>query len=345
MLPRVPPTILFVGNYLPGASRPVALDLADALAQAGYSCITTSDRVAQLPRLIDMVATATRRRAEYRAAVVDVYSGRAFLYAEVVCRTLKLLRKPYVLTLHGGNLPAFSAQWPGRVTRLLRGADAVTAPSGYLASAMREHRPDLVEIPNGVDLRRYRFRDRASIRPRLLWLRAFHRIYRPELAVAVLARLRAEFPEMCLTMVGPDKGDGALEATRALAEGLGVLDRVVLPGLIAKSDVPRWMDGADIFVNTSAIDNAPVSVIEAMASGLCIVSTRVGGIPELVRHEREALLTRADAPAMADAVRRLLEDPHLAARLSSGARRRAEASDWSRVVPQWVALLDGLRAA
>jgi glycosyltransferase involved in cell wall biosynthesis len=81
-------------------------------------------------------------------------------------------------------------------------------------------------------------------------------------------------------------------------------------------------------------------VLEAAAFGLPVVSTDVGGIPSLLRDGEEALLVpEGDAEAMAGAVRRLLEEPGLAGRLSAAGREVAERSSWERVRPLWEELL------
>ena len=84
-------------------------------------------------------------------------------------------------------------------------------------------------------------------------------------------------------MLGRDKGDGSLQASLQLVQELGLEGLVTIPGGVDPRDVPLYLDENDIFLNTSTIDNAPVSLIEAMASGLAVVSTNVGGIPDLVR--------------------------------------------------------------
>jgi glycosyltransferase involved in cell wall biosynthesis len=140
-------------------------------------------------------------------------------------------------------------------------------------------------------------------------------------------------------MVGPDK-DGSLATTQAYARDRGIAARVTFTGGIPKADVPRQFDRADIFLNTATIDNAPVSVMEAMAAGLCIVSTDTGGLPHLLTHDHDALLVPpGDAEAMAAAVRRLVGEPGLAERLSRNARATAEKHAWDRVLPLWEALL------
>jgi glycosyltransferase involved in cell wall biosynthesis len=334
-------SVLLVGNFLSeaGGNRGVCEELAIRLAAAGWHVTTTSRRAGKTARLLDMIGTAWRQRSGYAVAHVDVFSGPAFLWAEAVCGTLRIANKPYVLTLHGGNLPRFAMDHPARVRRLLQSAAAVTSPSRYLIDALSRFRPDIRFMPNGLDLSAYPRRVSAAS-PRLIWLRAFHRVYNPELAVRVLARLADRFPAARLTMIGPDKGDGALQHTERAARELGVFDRLDVRGQIPKSAVPDALAKADVFLNTTHIDNAPITVLEAMACGLCVVTTNVGGIPYLVTHERDGLLVAAgDAEAMADAVARVLADRALAERLSRNARLRAEEHDWAPIVAEWGALL------
>lgn len=336
-----PPTLL-IGNFLSSSTgvRSVCEDLAAQLSEARWTVLTASDKPGKLARVGEMLTTAWRRRNEYKVAHVEVYSGAAFIWAEVVCESLQLLGKPFVLTLHGGNLPSFGNRWPGRVRRQLSAAGAVTTPSPFLLEQMKGYRDDMRLLPNPISLPAYEFKQRAQVSPSLVWLRAFHEIYNPGLAPRALARLSNEFPDLHLTMIGPDKGDGSRQKTERLASELGVAARIELAGAIAKSDVAAWLNRGDIFLNTTNIDNTPVSVIEAMACGLCVVSTNVGGIPYLLEHERDALLVAPNDPAaMADAVRRLLTDPELTATMSRNARRKAERFGWEAILPQWENLL------
>src|SRR5579872_5469550 len=335
------PSVLLVGNFLSsaGGSRGVCEELALRLAAGGSPVVTASDKPARLHRLLDMISTVFKQRGSYRVAQVDVFSGPAFVWAEAVCALLHWLDKPFVLTLHGGNLPGFARRHPGRVRRLLNSASVVTTPSRYLLEKMSGCRADLRLLPNALDLGRYPFKLREAAKPSLVWLRAFHEIYNPSLAPTALQLLAKKFPQAHLTMIGPDKGDGSLDRTRRTAAELGVSGRLALPGAVAKTSVPRWLGQADIFLNTSHVDNTPVSVLEAMACGLCVVSTNVGGIPHLMEDGREGLLVPPnDAPAMASAVSQILAEPPIARRLSRNARARAEEHDWSVVLPQWQAL-------
>ncbi len=334
--------VLLVGNFLSSqiGVRTVCEELAERLAGAGWRVLTTSAKEERVARVIDMVKTAWLRRTDYRIAQVDVYSGAAFIWAEAVCMTLQLAHKPYVLTLHGGNLPVFAAHWQSRMRRLLRNAQAVTAPSPYLIERMRPYRDDLKLLPNALDLSLYRFRHRTSATPRLVWLRAFHEIYNPVLAVRVLGRIAERFPDATLDMFGPDKHDGSLEKTKATLRDLRLEHRANIHGRISKAQVSACIDRGDIFLNTSRVDNAPVSVVEALACGACVVSARVGGIPYMLSDEHDALLTPpGDDEAMANAVQRLLTNPKLVSNLSVNARQKSCLYDWSEILNQWRSLL------
>jgi glycosyltransferase involved in cell wall biosynthesis len=273
-------------------------------------------------------------------AEVDVFSVHAFFWAEAVCALLSELKKPFVLALHGGNLPQFSRTAKGRVSRLLSSAAAVTTPSRYLKDELKRFRSDIVLVPNALPLASFPFRERAKPSPKLIWVRAFHSTYNPSLAPRVLAALLPDFPDARLTMLGRDKGDGSLEETRRVAAELKVSSRLSLPGGVPNEEVARHLESHDVFLNTTDVDNTPVSVLEAMACGLAVVSTNVGGIPYLLTDGSDSLLVpRDDAPAMADAVRRVLTEPELAAALSRGARQRVMELDWSAVLPRWEELL------
>jgi glycosyltransferase involved in cell wall biosynthesis len=337
------PTVLLVGTFLSasGHSRSVCEDLAQRLLDSGWHVITTSSKPGRVARLIDMLRVVWRFRADYTVAHVDVFSGPAFLWAEAVCSLLQFLRKPIILTLHGGGLPSFSERWPKRVGRLLAKAKVVTTPSSYLYSQLRAFRRDLTLLPNAIDLEQYPFRLRQQPHPHLIWLRAFHRIYNPALASRAAALLNLEFPDLKLKMFGPDQADGSLSETRQVADHLRIVSSIEIVGIIPKSHVPAALNEGDIFLNTADIDNTPVSVLEALASGLCVVSTNVGGIPYLLKNEENAILVDPnDAEAMAKAVHRILTEPGLAERLSKNGRKRVEEFDWPVILVQWEKLIE-----
>lgn len=308
------------------------------LAKTGWTVRLASAKRPKLARIVDMITTIWTERANYEVANVDLFSGAAFNWAEWAAYLLRALGKPYVLTLRGGNLASMARKSPQRIARMLAGAGAVVAPSAFLGDVASSFGVDVRRIPNALRVEAYPYRHRVAPRPRLVWLRAFHEIYNPQLAVTVTAQLVTDLEGVALGMIGPEK-DGSLSRSMAAATQMGVTTQVCFFGPVPKDQVPNYLADADIFLNTTNIDNTPVSVLEAMACGLCVVSTNIGGIPFLLEHEHDALLVPPNDPAaMTAAVRRILTEPGLAGRLSANARRKAEQFDWSIVLPRWETL-------
>lgn len=336
--------ILLIGNFhshLRGNAG-VIEQVAAGLEQAGWIVSSASRSSGRLSRIADMLWTTWRARTRYRVAQVDVYSGNAFIWAELVCGLLRMLSRPYILMLHGGNLPAFAQQNDQRVRRLFEPAAAVIAPSAYLAEAMAQYSPRSIAcLPNSVDLGLYRCEIRTAARPKIVWLRRLHAIYDPAMAIETIVRLKASYPDVHLSMVGAEETPGMMAEMKALAARRGVSANIEFAGGAAKSEVGNWIASGDIFLNTASIDNTPVTLIEAMACGVPVVSTWAGGVPKLVSDGREALLVApGDAEAMANAVRRLIEDPALCEKLSRNGRAKAEGLDWKRVFPMWEELFE-----
>ena len=138
-------------------------------------------------------------------------------------------------------------------------------------------------------------------------------------------------------MVGPDK-DGSLQTTKAFAESIGVA--VNFTGQLAKEDWWQLASEHDIFINTTHFDNTPVSVMEAMALGLPVVSTNVGGIPYLLTDKENALLVPDnDDKAMAKVILDLLEDQEKVNLITRNARSFIAQMDWKAVKEEWKGVL------
>lgn len=304
-------------------------------------------------RTLDHLRDLAAWRVWADVAVLSVFSGRSFFLAGALSRWIRWLGLPQVQVLHGGGLAALLAARPKRARRLLRRADAVVAPSPWLAEAATalgpEGLPPVVVIPNVLDLSRYEFWARAGFAdpaaPRLLWMRTFHEVYRPELAVRTLAVLRRRGLEASLTMAGQDKG--LVGACRELAAELGVAAAVRFAGFLDPAGKREAFAAHDVFLNTNRVDNTPVTVLEALASGLPVVATAVGGVPHVLEHGAAGRLVPYEddgvtARALADEVASLAADPGAVAELSSAGRRVAERCGWDSVRRDWERLFGAL---
>jgi len=168
-------------------------------------------------------------------------------------------------------------------------------------------------------------------------VRSFSKIYNCELAVKILKALQEEEIPATLCMVGPDS-DGSLADVKALAKKLEV--NVTFTGKLSKADWIALSNDYTIFINTTNFDNMPVSVIEAMALGLPVISTNVGGIPYLIEHNQEGILVPPDSVTeFVAAIKQVASDSDLYERIITYARKKVEAYDWNLVKLQWKELL------
>jgi glycosyltransferase involved in cell wall biosynthesis len=331
------PRLCVVGPLLgcnPGRVTSQGEILATHLTAAGYSVTATSGAANRYLRLVEIVGTLVRSRRRIDTVLLQVYARRSFVVEDIASALARRFGYRIVMHLHGGAIPAFMARFPRWTRRVLSRADAMVAPSPFLCRAVAQQGWAASMIPNLIDVSAYSFRQRGPVSPRLFWMRSFHSNYNPVMALRVLQRVRQVLPEATLTMGGQDQG---LEpSVRREALRIGVADAVRFVGFLDLAGKRREGEAADIFINTNRIDNTPVSVIEACAMGLPVVSTDVGGIRDLLTDGVSGLLVPDDDPqAMADAVLRLVGDPQLAERLSTNGRKVAEASSWEQVQVQW----------
>ena len=122
-----------------------------------------------------------------------------------------------------------------------------------------------------------------------MWVRSIHAIYNPLMAIKVLNEVLKFSSNAELCMVGPIK-DNTIELINELIFKWNLQEKVTLTGKLEKKEWIKLSEEYDIFINTSNFDNLPVSLMEAMALGLPIITTNVGGIPFLINHNSTGIL-------------------------------------------------------
>lgn len=332
--------LLYLGNRLSkhGFNKTTIETLGLHLEQEGFGVYYASNKKSFPFRMLDMMWSVVLYSKQVSYILIDTYSTKAFWYAFVCSLLARLLNIKYIPILHGGDLPNRLKNNPKLCRMVFANAYKNVAPSGYLKQAFENAGfTNVVHIPNSIEIDKYKLKTRVELTPKLLWVRAFASIYNPEMAVKVLQQLQEKYPSATLTMVGPDK-DGSLQTTKAFAESVGVA--VNFTGQLAKEDWWKLASEHDIFINTTHFDNTPISVMEAMALGLPVVSTNVGGIPYLLADKENALLVNDDDDkAMTEAVLDLLNDKVRANHLAKNARTFIEQMDWQVVKQSWISIL------
>ncbi|MBZ5666512.1 MAG: glycosyltransferase family 4 protein [Acidobacteriia bacterium] len=222
---------------------------------------------------------------------------------------------------------------------VLSSVDKIVVPSGYLVDVFREFGLSASAVPNIVDLSQFRYRQRTPLRPHLVCTRGFSTYYSVDVVVRAFAEVKKEYPDARLDLVGGGPLEGDI---RKLVGDLN-LTGVNFTGVAPYKEIGKYYDQADIFINASWLDNMPLSVIEAFASGTPVVTTSPECMPYLVQHERTGLLSAVgDEKALAANVIRLLRDPALAMSLAQNARDASRKYTWEAVREQWLNTYRGL---
>ena len=333
--------ILYVGNIVSGHGKTATTveTLGALLQQEGFDVCLTSNKRNKLLRLLDMLWHVFKYRKQLEYVLIDTYSTTNFLYAYYVSQLCRRFKIKYIPILHGGNLEQRLQHSKAKSEAIFHHAYVNVSPSLFLKSVFEKYGYTNVQyIPNNVEIKDYPFTKRSKVEAKLLWVRSFAEIYHPQMAVRVLHQLQASGVEASLCMVGPEK-DNSFAQTQALVKQLNV--DVTFTGKLSKSDWISLSKDYDIFINTTNFDNTPVSLIEAMALGLPIVSTNVGGIPYLINDGKDGLLVTADNVAeMCAAIESLLNSPEMVEKLTQSARQKAKTFDWNVVKEQWKQLLE-----
>lgn len=335
-------TLLYVGNKLShcGFTPGVIETLGPLLEAEGYKVFYAGTFKNKILRLLEMLfkTLTTGRKVDY--ILIDTYSTSAFCYAYLAGRVAKLTGTKYIPILHGGSLPDRLASSKRSCDRLFKNSYANVAVSGYLRHEFEKAGYSTVVIPNSIDISLYPFKKRENPRAKLLWVRSFHRQYNPNMAANVLAELLKSHPDAELCMVGPDK-DGSMDEFKTLINSIGIAKHVTITGKLSREEWIKLSENYDFFINTTNVDNTPVSVIEAMALGFCVITTNPGGVPYLLQDGIDSMLLQpGNSHTMTEKVKQLIADPDLAAILSENARRKAESFDWVKIKNDWLELLN-----
>ena len=280
---------------------------------------------ARRPSAGDLRTLGRLLRRVPRADLVHVHSAKAGFIGRLAA-VLRGRRRVCVFSPHGWSFWAAS----GTERRLYLALERLAARwcAAIVAQSESERQAGLVAgvgrpeqyrvVLNGVDLDRFAA-EPAPVPGRLVWVGRLAPAKRPDVAIEVGAELRRRGIDFELLLVGdgPDRED----VERLLAERPGA---ATLAG--RRSDIPELLREAACLLLTSEYESCPLGVIEAMAAGVPVVATAVGGVPELVADGEHGLLApEDDVQALADAVERLLSDPEAARALGAAGRTKARA--------------------
>jgi glycosyltransferase involved in cell wall biosynthesis len=285
---------------------------------------------------------AARRREVDVVHICLSLKGSAYRKA-VIARVARHCGVPYVVHLHGGGFEFF---WLTAGARLRRAVDRIFTESakvvllgqywvGVFAGWLPQTSSKIVVLPNSTPASITASEPSTDGRVRLVFLGELGRRKGSPQLMEALGRLAGR-KDWTATLAG----NGDVEETRASARRLGIADRVDIPGWLDSEETAEVLRQSDVLVLPTFIENLPMTILEAFACGVPVITTPVAAITEAVEHERNGLLVPVgDIEALTDAMRRLIEDPGLRRRLGRKAREdHARAYDIRGYVTKLVSL-------
>ena len=254
------------------------------------------------------------------------------LFAAPAVWIAKFRQVPVVVNYRGGEADTFLAKSARSVRLTMRQTSALIVPSGFLKAVFTRFEMPTTIVPNIINIARFSNpAPHRATRRHLLVPRNLEPIYDNETAIRAFSIVHRSYPDATLTIAG----SGPLaESLGALAESLDVSSAVIFAGRLDRDAMADAYRAADIAINPSLVDNMPNSVLEAMASGIPVVSTNVGGVPFIVKDEQTALLVPPKSPdAMAKAILRLMDDSELSDKLLDNGLADVQKYTWQQIWP------------
>lgn len=249
------------------------------------------------------------------------------------------LRKPYLVYGRGTDI-YLASKFDRLLYKLtLSSADAVIAQTNHMKSAIQEfYHKDIFVIPNGVDIDRFSRLSRGKARIELnikgdekilLFVGGLRPVKGVRYLIESMSIIKQEYENIRLLIVGEGEERQTLEG---LAARLDLTECISFLGQITNDAIPGYMIASDILILPSLSEGFPVTILEAMAAGLPIVTTRVKGMPEIVRDGENGFLVEPKNPGqIGEKVLLLLENDDLRRRISGNNREKAKRYSWESV--------------
>jgi len=273
-----------------------------------------------------------------RYDVIHIFSASylSFLIAPTPAILVsKLYGKKILLNYHSGEAEDHLRRWPRSTRPIIKLVDKVVVPSEYLVRVFAKFNIEACAIFNIIDLDRFEFRQRTTFRPVFLSNRNLEAHYGVDCLLHAFAHIQREIPDAVLTVVGDGSQRQALEN---LASELH-LENTTFTGRVEHDEINRQYSASDIYLNASKIDNQPLSILEAFACGLPVVTMDAGGIPDIVTDEITGFLVPVgDYESLAKSALKLLTSQDTARAMIERARVECTRYTWSVVCPKWLDL-------
>jgi glycosyltransferase involved in cell wall biosynthesis len=312
--------------------------LFTVLKKDGYIVYKKSKLKNKILRPIDIALFLILQNKKYDIVIIQVASYKSFLINALTLIIAKMLNKRTISVIMGGAFTEFYDKYPRFVSQMLNKSTTLISPSKFIGDFLISKKLNVQYVPNFIDVSKFRYLWKPTSSLNLLWVRAFHDIYKPELAINAIHQLKDNFPDIKLTMIGPDLGK--LSFCKNLIKSLNLSDQIQILGPISNNLLNSIFSSHSIYLNTTSYESFGDALVEAACSGIPIVSTKVGEIPLNWVHNKELIMVEDNnLQELVIQIINLLNDPTFQLELSLNARKKAENFDWANIRNSWHQLL------
>jgi glycosyltransferase involved in cell wall biosynthesis len=243
-------------------------------------------------------------------------------------------QKRVVVNYRGGEAESFFNNRGKGFTWLLNIANSIVVPSMFLKHVFQSLKVKSVVIPNIISLKRFKFKqpeicENGAVN--FICTRQFELYYDIPTLIHGFSSVKKKNIHSKLILIGEGT---QYQLIKTLVKDLDLEDSVDFMGKVPAEDIPLYLNKADIFVNSSIVDNYPNSLLEAFAAGLPVITTSAGGIPYLVNHFKNGILVEPSNPdSLADAMITLANDSDVCRQLALEGYQTAIMHSWEEIWP------------
>lgn len=251
-----------------------------------------------------------------------------FLFTSSTLIISKLYGKKVILNYRGGAAEDFFKRWSIITKPIINMSDEIIVPSNFLKDIFNKFGIETKIISNIVDFNEFKYKAREKIKPKIIIARKLEKIYNVKCGILAFEIIKRKFKEAELTILGTGSQE---ESLKSLVKELN-LDGVKFLGKVDHKDIPKLYEDADILFNPSLVDNMPISILEAFAAGLPVISTNVGGVPYIIEDGINGLLVKPDDfNEMALKVTELLKNPLVVSKITQNGKDSVKKYTWEKI--------------
>jgi glycosyltransferase involved in cell wall biosynthesis len=282
--------VLFIGSYL-GKERGT-ISVAEKLAAKyqnddTFQIILVSKKQQKLLRVFEIIYHVLF--CKYSETFIDTYSGNSFFIARIAGTILRFRGRTYSLIIRGGNFVNYFKRNESWIQRDLLNANSLISPSLYIINFFNRKGIHIDYLPNYIDQSKFPHNPNKLRNPfSLLWVRAFSEIYNPLIPIRIINELKDQFPQVKLTMVGPDLG--LLSQAKEEILNLNLGEYIEIVGPVHNDELHTYYQSHNVYLNTTSFESFGMALLEAASCGIPIVSTKVGEIPYIYENGESILL-------------------------------------------------------